>query len=89
MLKWLRNRFQGDSANGEVVSPWDGHSIVAWRTHRAAKTYECVICGAVITKGDEYARTTYVVERKLTEAVSCRSCGAARNPEEVEAGVVA
>ena len=89
MLKWLRNRFQGDSANGEVVSPWNGHSIVAQRTHRAAKTYECVICGAVITKGDEYARITYVVEKKLTEAISCRLCDAERTPEDVEAGVVA
>jgi hypothetical protein len=89
MLKWLRNRFQGPSAQDSILCPWDGHSIVAQRTHRAAKTYECVICGAVITKGDEYARTTYVVEKKLTEAISCRLCGAERTPENVEAGVVA
>ena len=83
MWEWLKNRFRGDSVNGSAVCPWDGYSVISQRTYHAVKPYECVVCGAVISRGDEYARTAYVADKKVTEAISCRPCGEEKKPVKV------
>jgi len=84
---WLKNRVQGGDSSDSITYPWEGQSVISQRTHRAAKPYECVVCGAVISKGDNYARTTYVADRKLSEAIACRLCGEDRNFAHVKVGV--
>jgi hypothetical protein len=86
-LSWFKNRIQGGSSNSIITYPWEGRSIISQRTHRAAKPYECVVCGAVISKGQQYARTTYVMDRKLIEATACRLCEEDRDSAHVKAGV--
>jgi uncharacterized Zn finger protein len=41
------------------------------------------MCGAVISRGDEYARTAYVADKKVTEVISCRVCGEEKKPVKV------
>ena len=87
LYEWLKNRVQGGSSNGSVTYPWAGRSVISQRTHRAAKVYECVLCGAVISKGDNYARTTYVADGKLSEAIACRICEEDRNSALLKTGI--
>ena len=86
---WVKSRVQGGDSNGAVFTgtyPWAGQNVISRRNHRATKTYECIICGAVISKGDNYARTTYVADGKLSEAMACRICEEDRDSAQVKAG---
>ena len=86
-LDWFKSRVPSGDSNGSVTYPWAGRNVISQRTHRAAKPYECVVCGAVISKGDNYARTAYVVDGKLSEAIACRVCEEDRDAAQVKAGV--
>ena len=71
-LAWCKGLFTNKRT--AFVATRDSEQIVATRTVKAAKAYNCRSCGIGISAGDTYSRITYREPEGLGTDIHCSTC---------------
>ena len=73
VLNWCKDKVFG-GGRGVIHNESDDDNIVAHRTVKASRGYDCDTCGTEIPKHEEYSRLTRRIEGRLRTGKYCLKC---------------